>query len=189
MTGGPDDCSTCPLPPPHPKMPFLEGCPCGPWEGDVFLGALSFQVHSVGPESPQSPARGTSTALPTPAHLLDFPFRQGVAGNLHCLSHSGALQVCKAGGAVRKDARGSSPPTVVRMLAWDSPPASCKAGFLLDLSSSKNIKAYYNGVLEPEVLFPRVWGGIHSPTPNLLWFLGRVRAYACLTGAMERARK
>lgn len=142
-------------------MPFLEGCPRGPWEGDVFLGALSSQVHSLGPENPQSPAQRTGTALPTPAHLHGFPFRQGMAGNPHCLSHSGELQVCEAG-VVRKDAWGSSPPAVVRMHAQDSPPASDQAGFLLDLSFSKNIKAYYNGVLEPEVLFP---GGRGGPLP------------------------
>lgn len=127
------------------------------------MGALSSHLHSVGSQSPQSPAWRTGTALPSPSHLHAFSFGQSVAGNRHSLSPSRELKVCKAGW-FRKDVCGSSLPTVVRLQAWDSPPASCKAGFLLDLSSSKTIKAYYYGVLESEVLFP---GG---PTPPLQIF-------------------
>lgn len=40
-------------------------------------------------------------------------------------------------------------------------------------------QAYYYGAPEPEVHFL----GIHSPTLHLLWFLGKVQTYVCLTSA------
>lgn len=55
-----------------------------------------------------------------------------------------------------------------------------QAGFLLDLNSSKKVKAYYYGALGPEIHFL----GIYPPTLNLLWFLRKVQTYVCLTSAI-----
>lgn len=88
-----------------------------------------------------------------------FSFRQSAADSGRFLLHS------RDRGGWFGDVRGSSPPTVVRLQAWDSPPAR-------RLPSGLELQQEDQGLL--------LWGScwVHSPIPNLLWLLGKVQTCA-----------